>query len=293
MNTSIHSRTTIYSRDPMFYLVQEMRLRNFSRKTICAYLYYNKELLQFANHKSPKEINKQDIKDYLDFLISSNKSVSTVNLVINALKFYYEQIVQRKFFIPKVGIKRPKQDKKLPVVLSKQEIIKMIEKTDNIKHKLMIQILYSSGLRVSELVDLKIDEINFYRRTVIVKAGKGRKDRITIISRIVLKNMEKYLLEYQPLIYLFESHEAGTKINVRTTQMIVTQAVKRAKINKNVTAHSLRHSFATHLLESGVNLRYIHELLGHARLETTRVYTRVAVNKLNEINDLLEYEEHN
>jgi len=281
------------SKDPMFRLEQEMRLRNFSQKTIRAYLHYNKELLRFANYKSPKGINKQDIRDYLDFLLRSNKSSATVNLVVNALKFYYEKILQRKFFVPVAGIKRPKQEKKLPIVLSRQEIIKMIEITDNLKHRLIIQILYSSGLRVSELVNLKIDDIDFYRQIITVKAGKGKKDRITIVSKVVLKNMEKYLLEYQPLVYLFESHEAGKKMNVRSAQMIVAQAVKRVGVNKNITAHSLRHSFATHLLENGVNLRYIQELLGHARLETTQIYTKVAVNKLNEINDLLAHEEYN
>ncbi len=274
------------SKDPMYRLGQEMKLRNFSKKTISSYLYYNKELLRFAN-KSPSEINKQDIRDYLDCLINLGRSYATIDLVINAFKFYYGQIMQRKFFISDFGIKRPRKEKKLPIVLSKQEIIKMINVIGNIKHKLMIQILYSSGLRVSELINLKIDDINFNRRTITVKAGKGKKDRITIVSRIVLKNIERYLLEYQPLIYLFESHEAGTKINVRTVQVIVAQAVKRAGFNNKYTAHSLRHSFATHLLENGVNLRYIQELLGHARLETTQIYTKVAVNKLSEINDLL------
>lgn len=277
---------TYPSKDPMFKLGQEMRLLNFSPGTIKTYLYYNKELLRFAN-KFADEINRQDIKDYLDFLFSEGKSSSTVNLVINALKFYYSGVMKRKFFVSDFAIKRPKKDKKLPIVLAKEEIIEMINATNNLKHKLMIQILYSAGLRVSELASLKINDVDFNRKIVIIKSGKGKKDRITIISKTTLDNVGKYLEEYRPLVYLFESYRGGEKITVRTIQKIVSEATQRAGITKNISAHSLRHSFATHLLEQGTNLRYIQELLGHARLETTQVYTKVAVNKFNEINDLL------
>ncbi|MBA3047399.1 tyrosine-type recombinase/integrase [Patescibacteria group bacterium] len=276
------------SKDPMLKLEQEMRLRNFSPKTIHSYLYYNKELLRFASYKSPKEITKQDIKDYLDFLFNSGKSASTVNLTINALKFYYEQILQRKFFIPNVGIKRPKKDKKLPIVLSKQEVISMINATDNLKHKLIIQILYGSGLRISEIVNLQINDIDFNRRIIMIKAGKGRKDRITILSKQILENIDKYLLQWHPLVYLFESYEVGKKISIRSAQKIVINAIKKAGVNKAASAHSLRHSFATHLLEAGTDIRYIQELLGHARLETTQIYTKVANNKLREIESPLD-----
>ena len=279
-------RTNSFSRDPMNNLAQEMRLRNFSAKTISAYLYYNKELLKFAN-KFGDEINRQDIKDYLDCLINLGKSAATINLVINAVKFYYCQILRRKFFDSEFAIKRPKKEKKLPTVLSKSEIIAMISSVDNIKHKLVIQILYSTGLRVGELRNLEINHVDFERKTVSVVAGKGKKDRITIISRTVLINIEKYLKEYQPLRYLFESLQAGLKMSVRTLQKVVKNAAKAARIRKPVSAHTLRHSFATHQLENNVNLRYIQVMLGHARLETTQVYTRVAVNKLAEIADLL------
>lgn len=288
MNIQDNIRTTRISRDPMYFLEQEMRIRNFSPKTIHTYLHYNKELLRFASHKLPKEINKQDIKDYLDFLFNSGKSASTVNLIINALKFYYEQVLQRKFFIPNVGIKRPKKDKKLPIVLSKQEIVKMIKATDNLKHKLIIQILYGSGLRISEIVNLQINDIDFNRNVITIKSGKGRKDRITILSKQILENVNKYLQQWHPLVYLFESYEAGKKINIRSAQKVVEDAIKRAGVNKAASAHSLRHSFATHLLENNVNLRYIQSMLGHVRLETTQIYTKVANNKLREISSPLD-----
>lgn len=263
------------SKDPLYRLAQEMRIRNFSPKTINTYIYYNKELLRFAN-KDVKEINTQDIKDYIDCLFNLGKSSSTVNLAINAFKFYYEGVMQRNFFVPKIGVARPKTEKKLPTVLAKSEVVTMINSLDNIKHKLILQILFGSGLRVSELVDLKINDIDFARKVITIKHGKGAKDRITIISEQTLKNIEKYLNEFQPLIYLFESYEPGNKLNVRSAQKVVAEAARLACINKDVSAHSLRHSFATHLLENGTDIRYIQELLGHARLETTQIYTKVA-----------------
>lgn len=276
------SRTTNEARDPMFYLAQEMRIRNFSPKTIRAYLYYNKELLRFAN-KSPREINSGDLRDYIDCQFGLGKSSSTVNLAINALKFYYEGLMHRKFFILPTGIKRPKSEKKLPQVVAKLEVIRMIDALDNIKHKLIIQILFGSGLRVSELANLKINDIDFFRRIIIIRHGKGAKDRITIVSDQTLRNIEKYINEYQPLAYLFESFEAGTKLNVRSIQKVVTDAARLAGLRVGISAHSLRHSFATHLLETGTDIRYIQELLGHARLETTQIYTKVANSSLKRI----------
>ncbi|PJA07585.1 integrase [Candidatus Falkowbacteria bacterium CG_4_10_14_0_2_um_filter_48_10] len=267
-----------------FRLEQEMRLRNFSARTISSYLYYNKELLRFANYKSPLGINSQDIKDCLDFLISGNKARATVDVAINALKFYYGAILERKMIYK---IHRPKKEKSLPTVLAKSEIVRMINSTDNLKHKLVIQVLYSTGLRVDELRNLEIDQIDFERKSVFVKAGKGRKDRITIIAQTVLENIGKYLLAYQPLRYLFESFAPERKMSIRSLQKIVTGAALKSGIRKNVSAHTLRHSFATHLLENNVNLRYIQSLLGHARLETTQIYTQVAANNLREIKDLL------
>jgi site-specific recombinase XerD len=137
MNTSDVSRKSTLERDPMFFLEQNLKISNFSRKTVKSYLYYNKELLRFANYNSPKEINNQDIKDYLEFLLDSGKSVSTLNLAINAIKYYYKNLLNRKFFAG-VDFKRPKREKKLPVVLSKEEIVRMIDLADNIKHKLVI-----------------------------------------------------------------------------------------------------------------------------------------------------------
>ncbi len=273
------------SKDPIFMLAQEMRLRNFSEKTIKVYIYYNEEFLRFSL-KSPREISGQNIKTYLDYLITSGKSSSTINLAINALNFYYSKVLHRKFFNNLTGIKRPKKEKKLPVVLSKQEIIRMIEISSNLKHKLTIQVLYCSGIRVGELRNLEIDHIDFDRKMIIIKQGKGNKDRNTIVSRTVLNNVLKYVNQYKPIRYLFEGR-SNRKISARAIQKIVSNSAKSASIKKLVSPHTLRHTFATHLLENGVNLRYIQSLLGHARLETTQIYTKVASNRLVEIEDLL------
>lgn len=286
MYTSNHNNTTVLGREPLFKLEQEMRLRNFSPKTIKVYLYYNKELLRFASYKSPIKITGQDIKDYLDFLISKGLSRSTIDLAINALKFYYSTILERKFFVNN-KIKRPKKEKTLPIVLSKEEIKRMIDNIDNLKHQLMVVLLYSSGLRVSELVGLRLNNIDTQRKTIHICAGKGKKDRITVISQKAIELIDQYLLEYQPLEYVFESYEPGKKISTRTVQLAVVEAGQKAGIKKTIGPHTLRHSFATHMLENGVNLRYIQSMLGHARLETTQIYTKVATNKFNEIEDLL------
>lgn len=269
--------------DPIARLKQEMKIRKFSQETIKSYLHYIMEILRFAS-KSPREINQNDVKDYIEYLCDRNLSSSTMNTAYSALKFYFEKVLNRTFFI---NIARAKQDKKLPLVLSKNEIKKIIETADNIRHKLMVQILYSSGLRVSEIINLKINNIDFIRKTVHVQGAKGKKDRITIIPEIVLENIEKYLLEFRPFEYLFESRINNKKLATRTIQKITEKLAKNAGITKNITPHVFRHSFATHLLEQGTSIRYIQSLLGHARLETTQIYTKVAVNKFDEIEDLL------
>lgn len=287
MYTSFSDNSSVLGRDPIFKLEQEMTLRNFSPKTVKSYLYYNKELIRFANYKSPLRISGQDIKDYLDFLISGGKSRSTVDLAINALKFYYGSILERKFFVSN-KIVRPKKEKTLPTVLSKKEIKRMINVVGNHKHRLMIVLLYSSGLRVSEVVRLRISDIEVERKAILVRGGKGKKDRITVLSGNAVRYLEKYYEEYQPLEYVFESFQSGEKISTRSVQLAVTEAGQKAGIKKTVGPHTLRHSFATHMLENGVNLRYIQSMLGHKRLETTQIYTRVATDKFMGIRDLLE-----
>ncbi len=283
MDTSYtKNRYSYNSQNPLEKLKQEMRLRMFSPKTIKSYLYYTTFFLNFTR-KSPTNINQDDIRAYLDNFCNKNVSSSTLNTAYSALKFYFEKILCRKFFF---NLPRAKKDKKLPIVLSKKEILEIINACENIKHKLIIQILYCSGLRVSEVINLKINDIDLNRKSIHIKGAKGKKDRITIISETVLNNIDKYLQEWQPLEYVFESMRGG-KLTTRTVQAIVSQNTRKAHIFKNITPHTFRHSFATHLLESGLDIRYIQVLLGHSRLETTQIYTKVATTQFDKIKDLL------
>jgi len=288
MYTYDHNSTTRAGRDPMFRLKQEMRIRNFSPKTIKAYLYYNNELLRFANPKNPLEIIRQDIRDYIDFLFNSGKSASTVNLAINALKFYYDKILGRNFFAFNLGIKRPKKEKKLPTVLSKQEIKKMLTATTNPKHKTMISLLYGCGLRISELVNLKMADIDLSRNVIHLRCAKGKKDRYVNVPVLLKPILQSQSYLKSPEHYLFTGRINNSKICVMSAQKAVKQALNKAGIKKQASPHSLRHSFATHLLESGTDIRYIQSLLGHARLETTQIYTKVAQNKIRDIGSPLD-----
>lgn len=272
--------------------VQLMKLKKFSRKTINIYVHYNIEFLKFAN-KSPREIKQSDIKNYLENLVDKNVSVSTLNSAYSSLKNYYGQMYKRKFFI---DLPRAKKDKKLPIVLSKEEVKKIIGAINNLKHKCLISLLYGCGLRISEVVKIKMRDIDVERKTLIVRQAKGNKDRYTILpekiiwilkEQAIIKNKNDCLFTGQnkkdPLTVM-----SVNKIIKQAAQKVVMNAIKNAGIDKAASAHTLRHSFATHLLEAGTNIRYIQALLGHARLETTQIYTQVANNKLLEINSPLD-----
>lgn len=258
-------------------LRQELRIRNYSPKTIKSYLYHNDDFLRFCL-KNPREVNTQDIKDYLYFL-AQNKSSSTVSVAYNALLFYYKNIWKRKFFI---NLKHPKKLKRLPIVLTKNEVLKLIGVTENLKHQTILSMMYGGGLRVSEVVRIKICDLDLENMFLRVNQGKGKKDRITLIS----KKLENILAQQIDLKnkndYLFTNGRGG-RLTEASVQKIVRNSVRLAGIKKSITPHTLRHSFATHLLEAGTDIRYIQELLGHANLKTTQIYTHVAGNNLRDI----------
>lgn len=283
MNTNKNKHTTIISRDPLYNLKQELKIRKFSSKTIKSYLYYNTEFLNFIE-KSPKIIKNNDIKKYLEFKIDKGISSSTLSLIINALKFYYRQILGRNLLF---NIKHPKKDKKLPVVLSKSEIKTILGTINNVKHKLYLALIYSAGLRVSEIIKLKAKDLDFDNQILWVRGGKGNKDRQTLLPKILISVLKKYTKDRNSNDYVFESSRGGI-LTERSVQKVFRQALCKSKICKNATCHSLRHSFATHLLEAGTDIRYIQELLGHKRLETTQIYTKVANNKLRNIKSPLD-----
>jgi site-specific recombinase XerD len=254
--------------------------RNFSVKTIKEYLYYNKDFLQFIK-KDPYNINSQDIYDYLAYLTDTlKKSSSTVNVAYSALKFYYKNLVNFNFFN---FIKRPKRPKKLPDTLSHWEVKKIIDVTKNLKHKAILTLAYSSGLRVSEVVKLKFTDLDFENSTIFIRNSKGKKDRITIFSKKAQMLISDYIKEYRPTYWLFEGWSSSKHLSIRSAQKIFEKAKNLASINKDVSIHALRHSFATHLLENGVDIKYIQELLGHTSIKTTEIYTHVTKNRLEKI----------
>ncbi len=254
-------------------LKRELLIRKYSKRTIKSYLKYNTDFLNFVR-KEPEEVDDEDIRRYLYYIAETKDvSTSTLNVIINALKFFYGEIMKKKFIYE---VKRPKKDRKLPVILSRDEVMKILSVTNNIKHKAILTLVYSAGLRVGEVVKLKPEDIDSSRKLIYIKGSKGRKDRYTLLSDYALKVLRKYFKEYRPSRWLFEGAKKGRHISIRTVQAIFKQACEKAGIKKNVSVHSLRHSFATHLLENGVDLRYIQELLGHRSSKTTEIYTHVS-----------------
>jgi integrase/recombinase XerD len=285
MNTQNQNKTTRLERDPFYNLERELKIRGFSRNTVDSYVYYNKDLLKHAN-KSSREISTEDIKEYLLCLKDKNYANATLNVAINAIKFYYGKILHRRFFFDK-EIARTKKAKKIPEVFTKDEVRGILGTIQNVKHKLMLGLMYSSGLRVSEVVSVKVNNFDFQGKLLFVRGAKGAKDRTTILSEKVVGVLEKYIKNKKPEDYVFESDRGG-KLTERTAQKVFSIALKNSGVKKCTSCHSLRHSFATHLLESGTDIRYIQALLGHARLETTQIYTKVAKNNLQNIKNPLD-----
>jgi len=244
------------------------------------YVKHNLDFIDFSSKESDG-ITQNDIKKYLDHLADEkNATASTLNCAMNALRFYYGQILNKKYIY---SVKRAKKDKKLPVVLNAIEVKRLIDSYKNIKHKVMIALIYSAGLRLSEASNLQIKDIDIKRKLIHIRLSKGKKDRYTILSDNLIDLISRYVEEYKPEMWLFEGQDKKRKISNRTIQAVFAQGVKRVGISKNATVHSLRHSFATHLLENGTDIRYIQELLGHESSKTTEIYTHVAKKDIKKI----------
>ncbi len=272
-----------YKTCPESYLLK-LELKRYSANTVKNYISSFEAFINHFKEKELNEINEMDIRSYLQLLIQKEFSNSQVNLAINSIKFYYETVLgmPNRFY----SIERPRKKKSLPEVLSKKEVLRIIDCTSNIKHKCIVGLLYSSGLRRSELLNLKIKDIDSKRMVVVVKDAKGNKDRVTVLSTRLLKDLQEYYKEYRPETYLFEGQKGG-KYSVSSVLSIVKSASIKAGIYKKVTPHMLRHSFATHLLENGTDLRHIQLLLGHSSTKTTEIYTHVANSSFSDIKDLL------
>ncbi len=271
-------------------LETELKLRGFSGKTVSAYLFHNQKFLDFIK-KQPENIETDDIKKYIVHLMSEKKQKpSSINLTICALRFFYEQILEKELF---KKIKSPKLEKRLPTVLTKDEIKKLLDVTSNRKHRLLIELLYSAGLRVSEAVNLKIDDMNLNEKIGIVRQGKGKKDRLFILSNTLINHIERYAnwkeKKKKTSEYLFPSNKnPSAPISVRQAQKIIKVVAQKSGIRKNIYCHALRSTFATHLLESGTDIRVIQELLGHASISTTEHYVKVSTDQLKKVKSPLD-----
>ncbi len=258
-------------------LEENLRLRNYSEETIKSYLNQVKKYLEFSENKG---INPKSAKEYLLRKLSKNNSASVSHNVF-ALKYFFKKILHQRLDIP-----NPRRNKIIPEILTIEEIKKLIDSISNIKHKLIIKLLYGCGLRVSEIVNLKKENINFEEELIHIKLAKGKKDRFVKIPKSVTEELKHYC-ELNNQKYLFPSNRGG-RLTKKTIGKIVKNAGKKAKIKKRVYPHLLRHSFATHLLEQGTDLRIIQKILGHSSIKTTQIYTQISQASIKNIKSPLD-----
>ena len=281
-STNIHP----INQPAMTKYVETLQLKAYSENTIKTYRNEFAQLLQLLKAKNVNDLDATKIRSY--FLYCTNTlelSENTIHSRLNAVKFYFEQVLYRdKLF---VEIPRPKKPSILPKVINVKDIKKLFEVTTNLKHNTMLKLCYGLGLRVSEIVNLKITDIDSKNMQVFIERAKGKKDRYANLPESILEQLREYFREYRPAKYLFEGQYGG-QYSVRSCQKVFSEALQKAKINKSVGIHGLRHSFATHLLESGTDISFIQQLLGHNDIKTTLRYTHVSKKTLKNIKSPLD-----
>jgi integrase/recombinase XerD len=261
---------------------QWLRSKRYSESTVTTYSEALKSFLIFFRDKPLAEISNEDVIVYNNnYILKNNLSPSYQNQIVNSIKLFFQTIRETKIMVDKIH--RPKRSKLLPNVLSKEEVKLILNAHSNIKHKMMLSLIYSCGLRCGELLALQPHHIDSKRNIVLLKNAKGKKDRIAPLSPKILEMLREYYKLHKPETFLFEGKIKGQPYDDRSLQQVLKQALKKVKITKPVTLHWLRHSYATHLLESGTDLRYIQELLGHSSSKTTEIYTHVSTKSLQQI----------
>ncbi len=259
-----------------------LQSRRYSDNTVKSYTDALKSFLLFHHEKRVEDLSNDDLIAYNnDYILKNEFSASYQNQVVNAVKLFFRTVENKR--MDEVLIHRPKREKKLPNVLSKEEVKLILNAHSNIKHKAMLSLIYSCGLRCSELLALKPVHIDSKRNILLIKQAKGKKDRIVPLSDKILALLREYYKAYKPKAYLFEGQNAGQAYDDRSLQQVLKQAIQKVGITKPVTLHWLRHSYATHLLENGTDLRYIQELLGHNSSKTTEIYTHVSTKSIQNI----------
>jgi site-specific recombinase XerD len=258
---------------PSENLIKELRRRRSSERTISTYVFCLEKFLKISM-KPVNEITRKDVREFLDELMKEGKSGGTIHVYLNALKFYFEECLRRNF---RLDIKYSKRPEKLPEVLTKEEVTKILESIKNVKHKLMISLLYGAGLRVSELINLKVGEINFENKYGFVRRGKGNKDRIFILPETIAFQLKELIsmenLSKEEFVFLTNRRE---RYSSRTIAEIIKKACEINEIKRRIHPHTMRHSFATHLIQNGISVNEVQALLGHKSPETTMVYVHLA-----------------
>ncbi len=268
--------------------IELLRLKNYSHNTIKTYSNWFIIFLNYFPERKPSTITKYEIMDFLVHYRNSAKWSSTVqNQLINAIKFFYEQLLNRPR--EEYDLPRAKKEFKLPSVFSEQELKRIILATENLKHRTILCLAYSGGLRVSELVNLKIRDIDTDRMVITLRAAKGKKDRQVMLSPVILELMRAYYIaeREKPKVWLFEGQYGG-QYTTRSIEEVIKTSKKKAGVTKKGSIHALRHSFATHLMESGTDLMTIKDLLGHNSLSTTSIYTHVSKKHISKVQSPLD-----
>jgi integrase/recombinase XerD len=259
-----------------------LQSKRYSESTIGTYVDSIQTFLRYYATKNLSEITNEDLIIFNnEYILANNYSASYQNQIVNAVKLFFRS-VENKQLQPEL-IHRPKTQKLLPNVLSKEEIKLILNAHGNIKHKAMLSLIYSCGLRRSELLNLTLNDIDSKRGLVIIRQAKGRKDRIAPLSEKILNLLRDYYIAYKPTKWLFEGQNSKGQYDERSLASVLIQALRKSKITKPVTLHWLRHSYATHLLENGTDLRYLQEILGHSSSRTTEIYTHVSNKSLQKI----------
>lgn len=258
-----------------------LKYGGFSGRTLETYLFHNRDFLRFLG-KSMEETSEDDIKRYIAFIME-NRSPSTAGLALSAIKFFYKEVLGRDFYY----LPGPKREHKIPVILTKGEVSRLMGAVKNIKHRILLELMYGCGLRVSEALDLKIRDLDPSRRVIRV-FGKGGKERQAPIPRRLARDLEFYAKFRDPENPYVIPSARGGKLCVKSAQKIVERAARKAGVRKSISPHTLRHSFATHLLEQGTSIRVIQRLLGHARIQTTQLYTQVSTHLLQSVTSPLD-----
>lgn len=263
-----------------------LKLKNYSPNTIRNYSNWFLVFLQHFPDRKPSSITRTEILDFLYAYRKSNKWSATIqNQLINAIKFFYEKLLKRP--AKQYDLPRPKKEHKLPSVFSEEEIRKMIEACENLKHRSILCLAYAAGLRVSEIINMKLKDIDSKRMVIVIRQSKGRKDRQVMLSPKLLELLREYFKQYRPKQWLFEG-QGKEQYSIRSIQLVLAAVKKKAGVKRNGSIHALRHSFATHLLESGTDLLSIKELLGHNSLKTTLTYTHVSRKHISKIQSPLD-----